>query len=155
MGPLSGLKIVELAGIGAGPHCAMMLADLGAEVVRVDRPIASGLGVPIDPKFDLILRGRRSLAIDLKAEAGRNTVLHMIDQADAVIESFRPGVVERMGLGPDICLKRNPKLVYARGGGRMGPTRRWRDTTSTISLCQACSMRLVRQTDLRCRRSTL
>lgn len=123
MGPLSGLKIVELAGIGAGPHCAMMLADLGAEVVRVDRPTASGLGVPIDPKFDLILRGRRSLAIDLKAEAGRNTVLHMIDQADAVIESFRPGVVERMGLGPDICLKRNPKLVYARltGWGQDGP----------------------------------
>lgn len=123
MGPLSGLKIVELAGIGAGPHCAMMLADLGAEVVRVDRPIASGLGVPIDPKFDLILRGRRSLAIDLKAEAGRDTVLHMIDQADAVIESFRPGVVERMGLGPDICLKRNPKLVYARltGWGQDGP----------------------------------
>jgi alpha-methylacyl-CoA racemase len=123
MGPLSGLKIVELAGIGAGPHCAMMLADLGAEVVRVDRPIASGLGVPIDPKFDLILRGRRSLAIDLKTDAGCNTVLHMIDQADAVIESFRPGVVERMGLGPDICLKRNPKLVYARltGWGQDGP----------------------------------
>ena len=123
MGPLSGLKIVELAGIGAGPHCAMMLADLGAEVVRVDRPTASGLGVPIDSKFDLILRGRKSLAIDLKSEAGRNTVLDMIDQADAVMESFRPGVVERMGLGPDICLKRNPKLVYARltGWGQDGP----------------------------------
>jgi alpha-methylacyl-CoA racemase len=123
MGPLAGLKIVELAGIGAGPHCAMMLADLGAEVVRVDRPASSGLGVPIDPKFDLILRGRRSLAIDLKNEAGRDTVLHMIDQADAVIESFRPGVVERMGIGPDISLKRNPKLVYGRltGWGQDGP----------------------------------
>lgn len=123
MGPLAGLKIVELAGIGAGPHCAMMLADMGAEVVRVDRPAASGLGVPIDPKFDLILRGRRSLAIDLKNEAGRDTVLQMIDQADAVIESFRPGVVERMGLGPDVCLKRNPKLVYGRltGWGQDGP----------------------------------
>jgi alpha-methylacyl-CoA racemase len=123
MGPLSGLKIVELAGIGAGPHCAMMLADLGAEVVRVDRPTAAGLGVPIEAKFDLILRGRRSLAIDLKSEAGRDAVLHMIDQADAVIESFRPGVVERMGLGPDVCLKRNPKLVYARltGWGQDGP----------------------------------
>ena len=100
-----------------------MLADMGSDIVRVDRPAASGLGVPIDPKFDLILRGRRSLAIDLKNDAGRNVVLTMIDQADAVIESFRPGVVERMGLGPDICLKRNPKLVYGRltGWGQDGP----------------------------------
>lgn len=123
MGPLAGLRIVELAGIGAGPHCAMMLADMGADVVRVDRLAASGLGVPIDAKFDLLLRGRRSLAIDLKSEAGRDTVLSMIDQADAVIESFRPGVVERMGLGPDGCLQRNPKLVYGRltGWGQNGP----------------------------------
>jgi alpha-methylacyl-CoA racemase len=123
MGPLAGLRIVELAGIGAGPHCAMMLADMGAEVVRVDRPAASGLGVPIEPKFDLILRGRRSLAIDLKSEAGRDAVLCLIDRADAVIESFRPGVVERMGLGPDICLSRNPRLVYGRltGWGQNGP----------------------------------
>lgn len=123
MGPLAGLRIVELAGIGAGPHCAMMLADMGAEVVRVDRPAASGLGVPIDPKFDLVLRGRRSLAIDLKSEAGRDTVLRMIDQADALIESFRPGVTERMGLGPEVCLSRNPKLVYGRltGWGQDGP----------------------------------
>jgi alpha-methylacyl-CoA racemase len=123
MGPLAGLRIVELAGIGAGPHCAMMLADMGADVVRVDRPAASGLGVPIEPRFDLLLRGRRSLAIDLKSEAGRDTVLRMIDRADAVIESFRPGVVERMGLGPDICLSRNPKLVYGRltGWGQNGP----------------------------------
>lgn len=123
MGPLAGLKIVELAGIGAGPHCAMMLADLGAEVIRVDRPVETGLGVPIEPKYDLILRGRRSLAIDLKNAAGRDVVLQMIDQADAVIESFRPGVVERMGIGPDVCLKRNPKLVYARltGWGQDGP----------------------------------
>ena len=122
-GPLAGLRIVELAGIGAGPHCAMMLADMGADVVRVDRPAASGLGVPIEPKFDLVLRGRRSLAIDLKNEAGRDAVLHMIDQADAVIESFRPGVVERMGLGPEICLRRNSKLVYGRltGWGQDGP----------------------------------
>ncbi|MES2599647.1 MAG: CaiB/BaiF CoA-transferase family protein [Pseudomonadota bacterium] len=123
MGPLAGLRIVELAGIGAGPHCAMMLADMGADVVRVDRLAASGLGVPIDAKFDLLLRGRRSLAIDLKSDAGRDTVLRMIDQADAVIESFRPGVVERMGLGPDVCLQRNPKLVYGRltGWGQNGP----------------------------------
>lgn len=123
MGPLAGLRIVELAGIGAGPHCAMMLADMGADVARVDRLAASGLGVPIDTKFDLLLRGRRSLAIDLKSDAGRDTVLRMIDQADAVIESFRPGVVERMGLGPDVCLKRNPKLVFGRltGWGQDGP----------------------------------
>ncbi|MBB5055148.1 alpha-methylacyl-CoA racemase [Afipia massiliensis] len=123
MGPLAGLRIVELAGIGAGPHCAMMLADMGADVVRVDRLTASGLGVPIDAKFDLLLRGRRSLAVDLKSEAGRDTVLRMIDQADAVIESFRPGVVERMGLGPDVCLSRNPKLVFGRltGWGQNGP----------------------------------
>jgi alpha-methylacyl-CoA racemase len=123
MGPLAGLRIVELAGIGAGPHCAMMLADMGAEVVRVDRPAASGLGVSIEPKFDLVLRGRRSLAIDLKSEAGRDAVLRMIDQADALIESFRPGVTERMGLGPDVCLGRNPKLVYGRltGWGQDGP----------------------------------
>lgn len=123
MGPLAGLRIVELAGIGAGPHCAMMLADMGADVVRVDRLTASGLGVPIDAKFDLLLRGRRSLAIDLKSDAGRDTVLGMIDQADAVIESFRPGVVERMGLGPDVCLQRNPKLVFGRltGWGQDGP----------------------------------
>lgn len=123
MGPLAGLRIVELAGIGAGPHCAMMLADMGAEVVRVDRPAASGLGVSIEPKFDLVLRGRRSLAIDLKSEAGRDTVLRMIDRADALIESFRPGVTERMGLGPDVCLSRNPKLVYGRltGWGQDGP----------------------------------
>lgn len=123
MGPLAGLRIVELAGIGAGPHCAMMLADMGAEVVRVDRPAASGLGVSIEPKFDLVLRGRRSLAVDLKSEAGRDTVLRMIDRADALIESFRPGVTERMGLGPDVCLGRNPKLVYGRltGWGQDGP----------------------------------
>lgn len=122
-GPLAGLKVVELAGIGAGPHCAMMLADLGAEVIRVDRPVDAGLGVPIEPKYDLILRGRRSLAIDLKNKAGRDIVLKMIDEADALIESFRPGVVERIGLGPDLCLARNPKLVYARltGWGQDGP----------------------------------
>lgn len=92
-------------------------------LTQQERPTASGLGVPIDSRFDLTLRGRRSLAIDLKSEAGRDTVLHMIDRADAVVESFRPGVVERMGLGPETCLKRNPKLVYARltGWGQDGP----------------------------------
>jgi alpha-methylacyl-CoA racemase len=123
MGPLAGLKIVELAGIGAGPCCAMLLADMGADVVRLDRPAPSGLGIDVDAKFDLLLRGRRSLAIDLKSDAGRDVVLRMIDQADAVIESFRPGVMERIGLGPDVCLVRNPKLVYGRltGWGQNGP----------------------------------
>lgn len=123
MGPLAGLKIVELAGIGAGPHCAMMLADMGAEVVRVDRLAASGLGVVLDARYDLILRGRPSLAVDLKRHEGRALVLDMIAQADAVIESFRPGVMERIGLGPDVCIARNPRLVYARltGWGQHGP----------------------------------
>src|ERR1700712_3001691 len=98
MGPLAGFKVVELAGIGAGPHCAMMLADMGAEVVRVDRPAASGLGVTLDAQYDLILRGRPSLAVDLKHDEGRALVLDMITQADAIIESFRPGVMERIGL---------------------------------------------------------
>lgn len=123
MGPLSGLKVIEFAGIGAGPHCAMMLADMGAEIVRIDRLKPAGLGVEVEPKFDFLMRGRRSLAIDLKSPAGREVVLQMIDQADVLLESFRPGVMERIGLGPEICLRANPRLVYARltGWGQTGP----------------------------------
>jgi alpha-methylacyl-CoA racemase len=123
MGPLAGLKIVEFAGIGAGPHCAMMLADMGADVVRLDRPAPAGLGVEVDPRFDLVLRSRRSVAIDLKQQQGREVALQMVAQADALIESFRPGVMERIGLGPDVCLAQNPRLVYARltGWGQDGP----------------------------------
>lgn len=123
MGPLAGLKVVEFAGIGAGPHCAMMLADMGADVVRIDRPAPAGLGVEVDPRFDLVLRSRRSVAVDLKQPQGREVALKMVAQADALIESFRPGVMERIGLGPDICLKQNPRLVYARltGWGQDGP----------------------------------
>jgi alpha-methylacyl-CoA racemase len=123
MGPLAGLKIVEFAGIGAGPHCAMMLVDMGAEVVRIDRLASAGLGVEVEPRFDLLMRGRRSVAIDLKKEAGRDIALQMIGRADAVIESFRPGVMERIGLGPDVCLGLNKRLVYARltGWGQEGP----------------------------------
>jgi alpha-methylacyl-CoA racemase len=123
MGPLAGLKVVEFAGIGGGPHCAMMLADMGAEVIRIDRPNRSGLGVDVKTRYDLVLRGRRSVAIDLKNDSGREVALKMIDQADALIESFRPGVMERIGLGPDECFSRNPKLVYARltGWGQDGP----------------------------------
>ncbi|WJR75830.1 CaiB/BaiF CoA-transferase family protein [Bradyrhizobium sp. NP1] len=123
MGPLSGLKVVEFAGIGAGPHCAMMLADMGAEIVRIDRLQPAGLGVEVEPKFDFLMRGRRSLAIDLKSPTGREVVFEMIARADALLESFRPGVMERIGLGPDVCLRVNPRLVYARltGWGQTGP----------------------------------
>lgn len=123
MGPLQGLKVVELAGIGPGPFCAMLLGDLGASVVRVDRLEASGLGVPTAPRFDVTSRSRRSVALDLKAEAGRVALLRLIDGADVLVEGFRPGVAERLGCGPDVCLERNPRLVYGRmtGFGQHGP----------------------------------
>lgn len=119
MGPLKGIKVVELAGIGPGPFCAMMLADMGAEVIRVDRANAKGKG----SRADVYLRGRRSVAVDLKHPDGVATVLRLIENADALIEGFRPGVMERLGLGPDICLARNPRLVYGRmtGWGQTGP----------------------------------
>lgn len=123
MGPLSGLKVVELAGIGAGPFAAMMFADMGAEVIRVDRTVDPSLGVEIDPRHDFLCRGRRSIAIDLKSSIGRETVLKLIERADVLIESFRPGVTERLGLGPEECMARNPRLVYGRmtGWGQEGP----------------------------------
>jgi alpha-methylacyl-CoA racemase len=123
MGPLAGIRILEVAGIGAAPHAAMMLADMGAEVIRIDRTMPSGLGLDIETRYDLLLRGRRSIAIDLKAPQGRDAVLRLVARADALLESFRPGVMERLGLGPDVCLERNPKLVYARltGWGQDGP----------------------------------
>lgn len=123
MGPLAGLKVVEFGGIGAGPHCAMMLAEMGATVVRIDRPTPTGLGIEVDTRYDLLLRGRQSIALDLKGAAGQAIALRMVAQADALLESFRPGVMERMGLGPDVCCVRNPRLVYARltGWGQDGP----------------------------------
>src|SRR5262249_13752831 len=123
MGPLSGFRIVELAGIGPAPMCAMLLADLGADVIRIDRTAPSQLGVQRPLKFNLTLRGRRAVALDLKSEEGRETVLELIERADALIEGFRPGVTERLGLGPDDCLERNPRLVYGRmtGWGQTGP----------------------------------
>jgi alpha-methylacyl-CoA racemase len=123
-GPLTGIRVIELAGIGPGPMCAMLLADLGADVVRVDRPTPADLGVPRRGReFDVLLRGRRSIAIDLKSPDGVETVLKMVDGADALIEGFRPGVTERLGLGPEVCAERNPKLVYGRmtGWGQDGP----------------------------------
>jgi alpha-methylacyl-CoA racemase len=117
-GPLSGLKIVEFAGIGPGPFCGMLLSDLGADVVRIDRIGARG-----GAKTDVTSRGRRSVALDLKDPAAVETALRLMDQADAVFEGFRPGVMERLGLGPDLALQRNPKLVYGRmtGWGQFGP----------------------------------
>ena len=123
MGPLAGIKVVELAGIGPGPMCAMLLSDMGAEVLRVDRVTPSGLGMKREPRFDLLNRGRRSVAIDVKTDEGREAVLRLIEQADALIEGFRPGVMERLGLGPEPCLDRNAALVYGRmtGWGQSGP----------------------------------
>ncbi len=122
-GPLEGIKVIEMAGIGPGPMCGMLLADLGAEVVRIDRVQSAGLGLPRDPRGDLLNRGRRSVAVDLKATTGVDVVLRMVERADALIEGFRPGVMERLGVGPAPCFERNPKLVYGRmtGWGQHGP----------------------------------
>ena len=123
MGPLHGLKVIELAGIGPAPMCCMLLADMGADVVRVDRLEPSGLGVTMDPRFAVNSRNRRSVAIDLKSAAGREVVLSLVAQADILIEGFRPGVAERLGLGPADCHARNAALVYGRmtGFGQSGP----------------------------------
>ncbi|MGW1427950.1 CaiB/BaiF CoA transferase family protein [Streptomyces sp. NPDC002431] len=120
-GPLAGVRVVELAGIGPGPFAAMLLADLGADVVRVDRPGGPGLG--IDPAYDLTNRNKRSVVVDLKAEGGAATVLDLVERADVLIEGYRPGVAERLGVGPDTALARNPRLVYGRmtGWGQGGP----------------------------------
>ena len=118
-GPLSSLRIVEFAGIGPGPFCGMLLSDLGADVVRIDR---LGNGRKGDPT-SVTARGRRSVGLDLKSEEGKETALKLIEKADGLIEGFRPGVMERLGLGPDTALSRNPKLVYGRmtGWGQTGP----------------------------------
>lgn len=123
VGPLAGYRIVEIAGIGPGPFAAMMLADMGAEVIRIDRPQAVRGPAPSEPHFDVLLRGRRSIAIDIKNPDGLETLLALIQHADALIEGFRPGVMERLGVGPEVCLKRNPKLVFGRmtGWGQFGP----------------------------------
>ena len=121
-GPLQGLKIVEMAGIGPGPFAGMLLSDLGADVIQVDRPGAAGMSATGDPS-DVLRRGRRSIAVNLKTEAGVATVHKLLDAADVIFEGFRPGVMEKLGLGPDLCLARNPRLIYARmtGWGQEGP----------------------------------
>jgi alpha-methylacyl-CoA racemase len=123
MGPLKGVKVIELAGIGPGPMCAMLLADLGATVLRIDRPGATDLNLNRPLKYNLLLRSRETLAVDLKNPAGRDLVLRLIEKSDVLTEGFRPGVTERLGLGPDDCFKRNRKLVYGRmtGWGQDGP----------------------------------
>jgi len=123
MGPLAGLKVIEIAGIGPGPFCGMMLADLGADVVRVDRAQNVQGGDPALPPGDLLARGRRSIGVDLKSPDGVGVVLDLVATADVLIEGFRPGVAERLGIGPEECLARNPRLVYGRmtGWGQAGP----------------------------------
>ncbi|MBV1873898.1 MAG: CoA transferase [Gammaproteobacteria bacterium] len=120
MGPLAGVKVIEIAGIGPGPFCGMMLADMGAEVTRIDRA-GGGLGGAIPN--DVLNRGRRSVAVNLKSPEGVEVVLRLCEKADIIFEGFRPGVAERLGIGPDACLARNPKIVYGRmtGWGQDGP----------------------------------
>lgn len=127
-GPLSGVRVVEMVGIGPCPFAAMMLADMGAEVIRIDRKGGAGAGADgpypvLGTRHDVMARGRRSLALDLKQPAGRSTAMRLIEQADVLLEGFRPGVMERLGLGPDDCRERNPKLAYGRvtGWGQTGP----------------------------------
>ena len=123
MGPLKGIRILEIAGIGPGPFAGMMLSDMGADVVRVDRADRVRGGDPDNPPKDVLARGRRSVAVDLKNPDGIELVLQMVEQSDVVIEGFRPGVMERLGLGPDVCLERNPRIVFGRmtGWGQEGP----------------------------------
>ena len=122
---LSGLKIVEIAGIGPGPFCAMHLADLGADVIVVDRSGGSAAGMPVLERYPMN-RGKRSIVVDLKTAEGRERVLRLVDGADALIEGMRPGAMERLGLGPETCLSRNPRLIYGRmtGWGQSGPMAR-------------------------------
>lgn len=123
MGPLQGIRIVEIASIGPGPFAGMLLADMGASVVRVDRTRADGPGISLPHRENVMNRGRRSVAVDLKSAEGAATVLRLAEKADALIEGFRPGVAERLGIGPDACWARNPGLVYGRmtGYGQDGP----------------------------------
>jgi alpha-methylacyl-CoA racemase len=125
-GPLAGIRVIEMVGLGPCPFAAMMLADMGAEVIRIDRKAAPNAPNPfptLGTKYDVMARGRRSIALDLKQPAARGVVLRMIEKSDVLLEGFRPGVMERLGLGPDVCQARNPTLVYGRitGWGQQGP----------------------------------
>ncbi|NYT60337.1 CoA transferase [Alcaligenaceae bacterium] len=123
MGPLYGIRVIELGAIGPAPFCCMLLADMGAEVIRIDRLEPADIGSPGDPKFDLLNRGKRSVAVDLKSPEGVKLVFRLLEQADVLVEGFRPGVTERLGIGPSHCKAVNPRLVYGRmtGWGQDGP----------------------------------
>jgi crotonobetainyl-CoA:carnitine CoA-transferase CaiB-like acyl-CoA transferase len=152
-GPLAGLRILEIYGIGPVPFCGMLLADLGADVVLVDREHAGAEDLDLG-KHTIVNRGKRSIALDLKSAAGVATLLGLVENCDALMEGMRPGVMERLGLGPEVCLARNPKLVYGRmtGWGRAGRWRRRQGTTSTISPCRARSGIPDSRASRRCRR---
>src|SRR5262245_51789606 len=122
-GPLAGYRVIEIAGIGPGPFAAMLLADMGAEVIRVERAQSVRGPAPDRAHFDVLTRGRRNIAIDLKRPEGVETLLRLVEKADALVEGFRPGVMERLGVGPEECAARNPKLVFGRmtGWGQEGP----------------------------------
>src|SRR3954462_1377769 len=117
MGPLTGIKVIEFEAIGPGPFCGMMLADMGADVLVIDRAGLSDLGLNRERWYDTMMRGRRSVTLDMKSKSGAEAALELIAKADALIEGFRPGVMERLGVGPEIALARNPKLVYGRMTG--------------------------------------
>ena len=123
MGPLSGVRVIEMSALGPVPFAGMMLADMGAEVIRIERAGAPPPGLPMDQRFDIMSRGKRSIALDLKHTRGRELVLQFCENADILLEGMRPGAMERLGLGPDVCLERNPRLVYGRmtGWGQTGP----------------------------------
>jgi alpha-methylacyl-CoA racemase len=123
MGPLAGVKVIEIAGLGAAPFGCMMLADMGADVVRIDRVDERGEARADAPERSPLLRNRRSIALDLKQPSGRDVALALVERADILVEAFRPGVAERLGIGPDVCLARNPRLIYGRmtGWGQAGP----------------------------------
>ncbi|MGE0153635.1 MAG: CaiB/BaiF CoA transferase family protein [Reyranellaceae bacterium] len=123
MGALSGFSIVEFAGIGPVPFCGMLLADMGADMLRIDPVEEAGRGIGLPPRYQVMARGKRTIAIDLKRPRGRELALALVERADALVEGFRPGAMERLGLGPDPCLARNPRLVYGRmtGWGQDGP----------------------------------
>ncbi|MGN6580324.1 MAG: CaiB/BaiF CoA transferase family protein [Bordetella sp.] len=122
-GPLAGVRVLEMEAVGPVPWAGMMLADMGASVIRVARPVAADMGIARDARFELTLRGKTSVTADLKTEAGRNTVLDLAADADVLLEGLRPGVMERLGLGPQACWQRNAALVYGRvtGWGQSGP----------------------------------
>ena len=123
MGTLTGVRVIEMAAIGPVPLCGMMLADMGADVVRIDRVTPGGLGLEMEEELQPAGRGKQSIALDLKDKQGVEIALRLVERADVLLEGFRPGVMERLGLGPDVCQERNPRLVYGRmtGWGQQGP----------------------------------